>query len=72
MRWIGRAYDILAPMLRQFETLAAKSRQRRVRARLISAQRARQRRALARLSPRELTEIGLSRYDVEIGLRELR
>jgi len=69
MRWIGRAYGMLAPVLRRFETLAARSRQRRVRAQLVSAERARQRRALARLSPRELTEIGLSRYDAEIGLR---
>jgi uncharacterized protein YjiS (DUF1127 family) len=69
MRWIGRACNILAPVLRQFESLAAKSKQRRVRARLLSAQRARQRRVLARLSPRELSEIGLSRHDAEIGLR---
>ena len=68
-QWIGRARSVLAPLLRPFETLAAKSKQRRVRARLIAAQQARQRRALARLSPRELTEIGLSRYDAEIGLR---
>jgi uncharacterized protein YjiS (DUF1127 family) len=66
---IGRARGVLAPMRRRFESMAAKSRQRRVWARLLSAQRARQRRALARLSPRELTEIGLSRYEAEIGLR---
>jgi uncharacterized protein YjiS (DUF1127 family) len=68
-QWIGRACNILGPVLRQFESLAAKSKQRRVRARLLSAQRARQRRALARLPPRELTEIGLSRDDAEIGLQ---
>lgn len=69
MQWVGRARSILAPLLRAFESLAAKSKQRRVRTRLISAQQARQRRALARLSSRELAEIGLSRYDAEIELR---
>jgi len=69
MQRIGRARRVLAPLLRPFETLAAKSKQRRVRARLIAAQQARQRRKLARLSPHELTEIGLSRYEVETALR---
>lgn len=69
MRWIGRARGFLAVLLQPFETLAAKSKQRRVRARLIAAQQDRQRRTLARLSPRELAEIGLSRHDVEIRWR---
>ena len=38
----------------------------------IAAERARQRRALAQLSDRELKDIGITRYDVEFVLRQSR
>jgi uncharacterized protein YjiS (DUF1127 family) len=38
----------------------------------IAAERARQRGALARLSDRELKDIGITRYDVEFVLRQSR
>jgi uncharacterized protein YjiS (DUF1127 family) len=38
----------------------------------IAAERARQRRVLARLSDRELKDIGITRYDVEFVLRQSR
>jgi uncharacterized protein YjiS (DUF1127 family) len=45
---------------------------RQVRAWRIMTERARQRRALARLSDRELWDIGISRYEVEFLLRQSR
>lgn len=42
---------------------------RRAHTRLTMAEKARQRRALARLSDRELRDIGITRYDIEFVLR---
>ena len=50
--------------------LAERSRRRRVRAQSTVAERLRQRRLLARLSDRDLKDIGVSRYDVEVELRK--
>jgi uncharacterized protein DUF1127 len=54
---------------RRFESAAQWSTQRRTRTRLTMAERARQQRALARLSDRELRDIGITRYDVDFVLR---
>jgi uncharacterized protein YjiS (DUF1127 family) len=51
------------------ESAAQWSRQRSARTRLTVAERARQRRALAQLSDRELRDIGITRYDIEFVLR---
>jgi len=50
--------------------LAERSRRRRVRAQSTIAERLRQRRVLATLSDRDLKDIGVSRYDVEVELRK--
>jgi Domain of unknown function (DUF1127) len=54
---------------RRLESAAQWSTQRRTRTRLTMAERARQQRALARLSDRELRDIGITRYDVDFVLR---
>jgi uncharacterized protein YjiS (DUF1127 family) len=53
--------------LRRF---ADRSRKRRQRAQISLSEKLRQRRMLARLSERDLKDIGLSRYDVEMELRK--
>jgi uncharacterized protein YjiS (DUF1127 family) len=58
---------VFAPVLRR---LAERSNRRQAHARLSLAERSRQRRALAMLSERDLKDIGVSRYDVEIELRK--
>jgi uncharacterized protein YjiS (DUF1127 family) len=60
----------LSSVRQRLGSLAQKSTQRRARTRLTMAERARQRRALANLSDRELRDIGLTRYDVEFVLRQ--
>jgi uncharacterized protein YjiS (DUF1127 family) len=52
--------------------LAQWSAQRRARNGLTMAERARQRRELAQLSDRELSDIGITRYDIEFVLRRAR
>jgi len=52
--------------------LAQWSTQRRARNGLTMAERARQRRELAQLSDRELSDIGITRYDIEFVLRRAR
>jgi uncharacterized protein YjiS (DUF1127 family) len=59
----------LAFVRRCLADLARWSTQRRARNGLTMAERARQRRALAQLSDRELRDIGITRYDVEFVLR---
>jgi len=58
---------LLSPVLRRF---ADRSRKRRQRAQISLSEKLRQRRMLARLSERDLKDIGLSRYDVEMELRK--
>jgi uncharacterized protein YjiS (DUF1127 family) len=68
LRRIADAYNVLlSPVLRR---LADRSRKRRERTQITLAERLRQRRMLARLSERDLKDIGLSRYDVEMELRK--
>ena len=57
---------------RPLARLADWSAQRRDRNGLTMAERARQRRELARLSDRELHDIGITRYDIEFVLRHAR
>jgi uncharacterized protein YjiS (DUF1127 family) len=61
---------VLSSVRQRLDSLAQRSTQRRARTGLTMAERARQRRALARLSDRELRDIGLTRYDVEFVLRQ--
>lgn len=51
-------------------SVAQWSTRRQARARLSLAEQARQRRALAQLSDRELRDIGLTRYDIAFMLRK--
>jgi uncharacterized protein YjiS (DUF1127 family) len=68
LRRIADACNVLlSPVLRR---LADRSRKRRERTQITLAERLRQRRMLARLSERDLKDIGLSRYDVEMELRK--
>ena len=68
MQRIATACDTFFWSVRRW--LAERSKQRQERAQASAAERLRQRRALAKLSERDLKDIGLSRYDVEIELRK--
>jgi uncharacterized protein YjiS (DUF1127 family) len=69
-RRIAQAREFLLWSVRhRLGRLAQGSARRRVRTRLTMAERARQRRALARLSDRELRDIGITRYDIDFVLR---
>ena len=71
---VGRSVQaserVVSTVRRQLARLAQWSMQRRVRTQLSMAERGRQRRALERLSDRELRDIGLTRYDIEFVLRQ--
>jgi uncharacterized protein YjiS (DUF1127 family) len=59
-----------APIRHSLETLRQWSIRRQVRAWRTMTERARQRRALAQLSDRELRDIGITRYEVEFVMRQ--
>jgi uncharacterized protein YjiS (DUF1127 family) len=61
---------LFAPIRRSLETLRQWSMRRHVRAWRTMTEHARQRRALARLSDRELRDMGITRYEVEFVLRQ--
>jgi uncharacterized protein YjiS (DUF1127 family) len=63
---------LFAPIRRSLEILRRWSMRRHVRAWRTMTERARQRRALAQLSDRELRDIGITRYEVEFVLRQSR
>jgi Domain of unknown function (DUF1127) len=69
-RWIAQACEhIVSTVQHRLANITRWFTRRRSRARLTMAERARQRRVLARLSDRELRDIGISRYDIEFVLR---
>jgi uncharacterized protein YjiS (DUF1127 family) len=61
---------LFAPIRHSLETLRQWSIRRRVRVWRTMTERARQRRALAQLSDRELRDIGITRYEIEFVLRQ--
>ena len=61
---------VFAPIRRSLETLRQWSMRRQVRAWRTRTELARQRRALAQLSDRELRDIGITRYEIEFVLRQ--
>lgn len=61
---------LFAPIRRSLETLRQWSMRRQVRAWRTRTELARQRRALAQLSDRELRDIGITRYEIEFVLRQ--
>ena len=61
---------VFAPIRRSLETLRQWSMRRQVRAWRTRTELARQRRALAQLSDRELRDIGITRYEIEFLLRQ--
>jgi uncharacterized protein YjiS (DUF1127 family) len=63
---------LFAPIRRSLEMLRQWLMRRHVRAWRTMAERARQRRALAQLSDRELRDIGITRYEIEFVLRQSR
>lgn len=63
---------LFAPIRRSLETLRQWSMRRQVRAWRTRTELARQRRALAQLSDRELRDIGITRYEIEFVLRQSR
>jgi uncharacterized protein YjiS (DUF1127 family) len=71
-RFAHVADHLFAPMGAVLGGLRRWSMRRALRKWRNAAERARQRRALARLSDRELKDIGITRYDVEFVLRQSR
>jgi uncharacterized protein YjiS (DUF1127 family) len=69
-RTVRACERVVSSVRRQLARLAQWSTQRHARTRLSMVERARQRRALERLSDRELRDIGLTRYDIEFVLRQ--
>jgi uncharacterized protein YjiS (DUF1127 family) len=68
-RFVHFADYLLAPIRRSLDVLRQWSMRRDIRAWRTMRERARQRRALAQLSDRELRDIGITRYEVEFILR---
>lgn len=68
-RFTHFAEYLLAPIRRSLDVLRQWSMRRHIRAWRTMRERARQRRALAQLSDRELRDIGITRYEVEFILR---
>ena len=62
--------SFFAPIRRSLDALRQWSKRRHVRAWRTMTERARQRRALAQLSDRELRDIGITRYEIEFVLRQ--
>jgi uncharacterized protein YjiS (DUF1127 family) len=72
-RQVMRLFEHVLSFVRQrLARLARWSAQRSARNGFSMAERARQRRALAQLSDRELRDIGITRYDIEFVLRHPR
>lgn len=69
-RFAHFAEYLLAPIRRSFAVLHQWSMRRHIRAWRTMRERARQRRALAQLSDRDLRDIGITRYEVEFILRQ--
>ena len=61
---------LLAPIRLQLVRWRERSTRRHIRAWRAMVERARQRRALAQLSDRELRDIGITRYEIEFVLRQ--
>ena len=69
-RFADLAENLSAPLRNALKGLRQLSLQRELRRWRIATERARQRRALAQLSDRELRDMGITRYDVDFVLRQ--